>query len=550
MKRALRGIVAGITAIGCATAIPAYAADQYGGTLKLVTTAGSGSFDPQINYTIRYWQIFQAMYDGLVTFAKTDGPKSLTIVPDLATAVPVPTDGGKTYVFHLRQGVTFSNGAPVTLEAVRHSFIRLFKINNPNAGTWYNVIVGGDACNKDPVHCTLPGLVLDKAANTITFHLTAPDSEFLDQLAVPFGAIVPADTPDHDMGTQPVPGTGTYMAKSYDPSNGIELVRNPSFKQWSALAQPKGYPDGIDYRFGLSAEAQVTAVENNQYDWMFENIPADRLSEIATRYTKQVHVHPLNQIYYVPMNVNIAPFNNKDARLAVEYAIDRGATVKLFGGTALAVPTCQILPPGMPGYKTYCPFTKNPPTQWSAPDMAKAMDYMKKSGMTGQHVTLITEVQSPFREIGVYLQGVLNQLGFKAEVKPISSNIEFNYIQNTNNNVQISVTDWAQDYPAPSDFLNVLFSCASFHKGSDNSVNISGFCDPKIDAEMAKAGTTALTDPKAADALWAQVDHQITDQAVVASLFSIKKLDFTSARLKNFTFSGEYEFLPQLAVLQ
>lgn len=548
MKRVLLASAAALLSVAAAQAAP-QAAD-YGGTLKLVTTAGSGSFDPQINYTIRYWQIFQAMYDGLVTFAKAGGPEALTIVPDLATNVPKPTDGGKTYVFHLRKGIKFSNGQTVTVDAVVHSFRRLFKINNPNAGTWYNVIVGGDQCNAHPDQCALPGVVGDAKAGTVTFHLTKPDAEFLDQIAVPFGTIVPANTPDHDMGTQPVPGTGAYMTQSYDPANGIVMVRNPYFHQWSAEAQPKGFPDKITYRFGLSAESQVTAVENGQYDWMFENIPADRLSEIATRYPKQVHVNPLNQIYYVPMNVNIAPFNNKDARLAVEYAINRGAAVKLFGGSALAVPDCQNLPPGMPGYQPYCPYTENPGAKWTAPNMALAEQYMKKSGMAGQHVTVITETQFPFREVGVYVQGVLNQLGFVADVKPVSSNIEFNYIQNTNNKVQISVTDWAQDYPAPSDFLNVLFSCASFHKASDNSVNISGFCDPAIDAEMTKAETISLEDQKAADKIWAHVDHQLTDAAVIADLFSVRRVDFTSARLKNFTYSGQYEFLPQLAVVK
>jgi peptide/nickel transport system substrate-binding protein len=534
----------------CGTARAAAAGDRYGGTLRLITTAGSGSFDPQLNYTERYWEIFQAMYDGLVTFAKTGGKESLTIVPDLATEVPKPTDGGLTYVFHLRQGIKFSNGQPLTVQAVAHSFRRLFKVNNPNAGTWYDVIVGGRTCEAHPDRCTLPGVVADAATNTVTFHLRHPDSEFLDQLAVPFGGILPADTPDHDMGTQPIPGTGAYMVKSYDPSGGIVMVRNPYFHQWSKLAQPKGYPDEIDYKFGLSPEAQVTAVENDQYDWMFEDVPADRLNEIATRYTKQVHIHPVNWFYYAPMNVNIPPFNNKDARLAVEYAVNRESMVKLFGGNALAKPDCQILPPEMPGYQAYCPYTRDPGAKWSAPDWKLAHEYMKKSGMIGQHVTVITEVQAPFRQIGVYLQDVLNRLGFVANVKPISSNIEFNYIQNTNNKVQISITDWDQDYPAASDFLDVLFSCHSFRKGSDNSINISGFCDPAIDDEMAKAETLSLLHPKAANAIWAHVDHQITRRAVVVSLFSVAKLDFTSATLKNFTFSGEYMFLPQLAVVK
>ncbi len=46
---------------------------------------------------------------------------------------------------------------------------------------------------------------------------------------------------------------------------------------------------------------------------------------------------------------------------------------------------------------------------------------------------------------------------------------------------------WYQDYPAASDFLYVLFGCESFHPGSDSSINIAGFCDKKINAQMHKA---------------------------------------------------------------
>lgn len=545
-----RWLLAAFAAFACGTARAAPPASDYGGTLRMVTIAASGSFDPQVNYTLRYAEIFQAMYDGLVSFAKIGGTDSYKIVPDLATNVPKPTDHGTTYMFHLRQGVKFSNGETMTIQAVLHSFRRLFKVNSPNAGSWYDVIIGGRRCLKHPRTCTLPGVVGDEAARTITFHLRHPDAEFLDQLSLAFAAILPADTPDRDMGTTPIPGTGAYMVKSYDPANGIVMVRNPYFHQWSRLAQPKGFPDRIVYRFGLSAESQVTAVENGQYDWMYEDVPADRLNEIAKRYTKQVHLDPVNWLIYEPMNVNIPPFNNKYARLAVEYAVNRESAAKLWGGNALATPTCQILPPQMPGHVAYCPFTKTPGAKWSAPDWKLARKYMRKSGTIGQKVTVITELQSPYREEGVYLQDVLNRLGYKASVKPLSPNIAFTYIQNTNNNVQISVTDWAQDYPAPSDFLNVLFSCGNFHKGSDSSVNMSGFCDPAIDAEMAKAEELSLLHPKVANALWAHVDHQLTRRALGVNLLTLTKLDFVSARLRNFQFSGEYFFLPQLAMVK
>ena len=546
MRRWLRGSALALTAAaGLAFGGTAQAADNHmGGTLRLTGAAAAGTIDPQINYTSQFWSILFITNDGLLAFKHVNGAASNDVVADLATEVPKPEDGGKTYVFHIRKGVKFSNGQEVTPDDVVATFQRIFKVSNPNAGSWYNVIVGADACLKTPATCTLAGgVVADDKANTVTFHLTQPDSEFFYKLATPFADIVPANTPAKDLGTTAAPATGPYMITSYDPQKEMILKRNPYYKQWSKLAQPAGYVDEIDYTFGPKPEDEVTAIENGQQDWMFDSPPSDRLPEMASKYPSQIHINPLFAIFYAPMNVNIAPFNNKDARLAVNYAINRRSAVNIYGGPRLAVPNCQILPPGFPGYKAYCPYTKNPGSKWTAPDMAKAKALMQKSGQIGQKVTVITDDQNVDPALGTYLVSVLNELGFKATLKVISANIQFTYIQNTKNNVQISISQWYQDYPAASDFINVLLSCGAFHPGSDASINISGFCDKGIDAQINKNLITAVTDQKAANAEWAKLDQELTDQAPWATLFTPKQLDFVSKRLGNFTYSEQFHMI-------
>jgi peptide/nickel transport system substrate-binding protein len=515
-----------------------------GGTLKAVVASAGGSIDPQVNYTLEYAQVFAVTNDGLVTFRKVGGPHSNDVVADLATAVPVPTDGGKTYVFTLRRGIKFSNGADVTPDDVVASYERLFKVNNANASSWYGDVVGADACIAKPAGCALPhGVVADDAAGTVTFHLTHANAEFLYQLAVPFGVVLPASTPAHDRGTVPSPSTGPYMIASYDPQKALILKRNPYFKVWSDDAQPAGNVDEIDYAFGITDENAVTAIENGQYDWEFDPLPSDRLAEVSTRFGALVHIDPVFADYYAPMNVNIAPFNNKDARLAVNYAIDRKAMVQIYGGRALASPSCQVLPPGFPGYQPYCPYTLNPGAKWSAPDLAKAAKLMAASGQIGQHVTVISDDLSPDPALATYLASVLNKLGFVASTHVLSGNIQFPYIQNTNNHVQISITQWYQDYPAPSDFLKVLFTCGAFHPGSDSSVNIAGYCNKDYDAAVDKAMVTATTDPAAALTQWAAIDKMATDTAAWATLFAPKYPDFVSHRLGGFAFSDQYHML-------
>jgi peptide/nickel transport system substrate-binding protein len=550
------GAVAGALLLG--SALPVLAQDRAalmeqhrGGTMRLVARAAEGTIDPHINYTLKNWQFYRSIYDGLVAFKKAPGAEGFKIVADLAEEVPAPADDGRRYTFKLRQGLKFSDGSDVDLDDVVASFQRIFKVSSPTSGSFFNVIVGADACLATPDTCTLEGgIVADRAAGTVTINLTRPDSEFLYKLGLPHAVILPSDSPMKDVGTAPLPGTGAYMIASYDPNTSMKLVRNLQFKEWSVDAQPDGYPDEIDYDFGLTEEAQVTAVANGQADWMFDPPPTDRLAELGSKYQKQVFVTPLTAMWYVPMNTRLAPFDNLKARLAVTYAIDRKALVNLFGGPVLASPVCQVLPPGFPGHQPYCPYTKNPGTKWTAPDLEKAKQLVQESGTAGQEVTIIVQDVTVDRNVGVYLQSVLNDLGYKASVKAISANIQFTYIQNTNNKVQISVSQWYQDYPAASDFLTVLFGCDSFREGSDSSINISGFCDKDIDKRMQEAMLLAVTDEAAANKLWAGIDKSVTDTAAAAIMFTPKHLDFVSSRLGNFQFSSQFYWMIEQSWVQ
>lgn len=535
-------VLLSITAIAPAAA--EYKAEHRGGTLRVVSRAPQGTIDPHINYTLQYWQLYQSVYDGLVNFKKAAGAEGFTKVPDLAEELPAPTNDGKTYVFKIRKGIKFSNGQEMGVKDVVASLQRIFKVSSPTAGGFYSVFVGADKCLAEPKTCTLEGGVVgDEVAGTVTINLTRADAEIFDKLALPHAAIVPADSPAEDVGTKPLPGTGAYMFSSYDPNKELVLERNPHFKVWSEDAQPDGYPDKVQYDFGLTEEAQVTAVANGEADWMFDEPPSDRLAEMGTKYKDQVHVTPLTAWWYAPLNTRIPPFDNIKARQALNYAIDRNQLVKIFGGPVLAQPVCQVLPPGFPGHVDYCPWTKDPGEKWSAPDMEKAKQLVEESGTKGQKVTVIPEDKTVSKAVGVYLQSVLNELGYQAEVKPVSGNIQFTFIQNTNNKVQISVSQWYQDYPAASDFLYILFGCESFTEGSDSSINISGFCDQEINDKMKAALALAVTDPEAADKMWAEIDKAVTDKAPMAALFTPKHVDFLSKRVGNFQFNSQFYWM-------
>ncbi len=320
-----------------------------GGTMVLAWNGIGSSIDPAVDYD-QNWTLLNLIYDGLLTWKKVGGSDGNTLVPDLAQAIPQATDGGKTYVFHLRPGIMYSDGTAVKASDFLRAIEREFTVPGP-VGSFYQGIVGGDACAKTPKTCDLSkGIVADDAAGTVTFHLVSPDPDFLQKLALPFGYAVPSNTPDKEVGpSNPLPATGPYMIDHYTPNQEILLVRNPKFHEWSKDAQPQGYPDKIDIRLSLTSEAEVTMVEKGQADWMYDQPPSDRLNEIATQYTNQVHLNPVPQVYHMAMNTRVAPFDNVKVRQALNYATDRAAIIKAWGGPQVATPTCQILPPDFTG---------------------------------------------------------------------------------------------------------------------------------------------------------------------------------------------------------
>ncbi|MDX6507371.1 MAG: peptide/nickel transport system substrate-binding protein [Gaiellaceae bacterium] len=541
-------LVVALVAAGCGSSkkstTPKSGGGAKGGTLITVANAApSGSPDPQVNYTLQEWQLLIFTHDGLVAFRRTGGKAGTKLVPDLAESIPKPTNGGKTWAFTLRKGIKFSNGKPLTGNDVKATFERLFKIgDSPNAGTWYNVIQGADACIKTPKTCDLSQGITVKG-NIVTFKLTTADPEWLDKLAVPFAFILPASTAAKNLSIPP-PGTGPYMWAQYAPNKQIKLVRNPDFKVWSADAQPAGNPDTIVQKFGLTVEAEVTQVENGQADWMFDQPPSDRLGEFSNKYASQVHVNPLTSTWYFAFNVNEKPFDNLKARQAVNYATDRAALVKIAGGPKLAVPTCQVLPPNFPGYVPYCPYTKNPSSgKWSAPDLVKAKALVAASGTKGASVKVNTDTTDTDKALGLYFVGLLNKLGYKASLQALSADIQYPYIQNSKNHVQFAFSDWFQDYPAASDFLNILLGCGSIHPNSNSSPNIAEFCDKGIQAQMDHAGQVGITDPTSANKIWAQIDHKVTDQAPWVAMYNPKYIDFLSKRVKGYLFSPQWYFL-------
>jgi peptide/nickel transport system substrate-binding protein len=516
-----------------------------GGTFTILANSNFGVADPAQNYTLEEWQLLIDTHDGLTTFQKVGGVAGTKIVADLATSIPTPTNGGKTYVFNIRRGIKFSNGQVMKPSDFVTTFERQFTVPGPT--TFYSGIVGASKCSTKG--CKLSqGVVADDKNYTLTINLTAPDPELMDQLALPFAFVVPASTPLKLTGNNVPPGTGPYMWKSYNPNTEAVLVRNPYFKVWDKAAQPNGYPNEIVEKYGLQVSDEVTAVENGTANEVFDQdgIPSDQLTTLnSPQYAGQVHVNTLTADYYMALNTRRPPFNNLQARQAINYAANRTADVKIYGGPSLAVPACQILPPNYPSYTPYCPFTTGSQTVWSGPNLAKAKALVKASGTAGDTVVVNGTTDTVGKALAEQMVADLNSIGYKASTQLLTSGAQYTFVQNSANSSKWNVgySQWFQDYPAQSDFLNVLLGCGTIHPNSDASPNIAAFCNKGINSQILQAESDESTNPAQATSLWTTIDHEDTLQAAWVDLFNPKQIDFLSKNVHG------YEWNPQWYIL-
>jgi peptide/nickel transport system substrate-binding protein len=507
--------------------------------------------DPQVpdpSFAVsRMWTILPLVYDTLVGYKRAGGVDGSTLVPDLAVSIPTPTNGGVRYTFKLRPGIVYSDGSPVRARDVRHSLERAFRLAPDYASSVFSGIVGAEPCAKKPASCDLSKGVVVSGEKTLSVQLTAPDPDFLHKVAVWPAVVLPYDTPDSDVGTHPLPGTGPYVIRELVPGDHLTLVRNPRFREWSRAAQPDGFPDGFEWKLLADANTATNAVEAGDIDFfgMFgEQPPGERLDEVFTRFTRQAHSYAYLGQWAMYLNTRVPPFDDVRVRRALAYAVDRKEIQRRYPGRSVI--TCQAIPPNFPGYQPYCPYTVSPDAggTWTAPDMAKARALVAASGTGGMRLT-VWSVQR-FAPVSEHFVNVLNDLGYRATMKVVNGDDFFafyGFVANSKNRAQAGGFWMTSAEPSPSEFFRSFATCQSFHPNDENNGNVSEFCDRQIDRGFARAVTLRVTDPAAARRAWGDVDRRITDLAPLIPVVVPEGIEFVSKRLSNYQHNPAYGIL-------
>jgi peptide/nickel transport system substrate-binding protein len=488
-------------------------AQRRGGTVTLLH-ARPITIDPAFQADVLPLASDALTRDGLVTYEHAEGAAGTRLVPDLAVNVPVATDGGTTYTFRLRPEIRYSDGRLVRSADYRRAIERTFRLDALTKDA-FKRLVGASACT--PSRCDLSrGIITDESARTVVFRLRDPQPDFLANLTAAAASPVPPGTPWHRTDPTPIPGTGPYEIREASAQR-IVWERNSHFHEWSHAAQPDGNPDRIVMRFGLSPVQEVHEIEVGRADALIDNIPASLLPGIRTRRPSQLHGYVIPTTDFFQFNMTRAPFDNVRVRRALNFAIDRQEVMRLYGGSALATAACQVLPPGIPGYRRYCPYPH---------DLARARRLVDSSGTPGQRITVWGWTDDPTISVGVvhYIAGVLRRLGYRVEVHLMSHRSPTHPTPSTYDSIQLLPAAWGD---TPYGFFATWFAC-----GGPN--DHGWFCDRRIDRLNGQARSLLATRPRDAARLWARIDRELVDRAVWLPMINERGIDFTSTRVANY----------------
>ncbi len=524
-----------------------------GGVLTIVTGTDlwfprdAIAFDPAIQNSEWHSMLAPMITDGLVGFRRAGGARGNRIVPDLATALPDPTDGGLTYTFHLHKGVRYSTGRPVLAGDIRRGIERTVAHSDTHSSAYYSAtIMGASACQdaaenangatSPPPDCDLrKGITANDRTGTVTFHLTKPTSDFLYRLALPAAAAVPQDTPrDLKPGTV-LPATGPYRIRSYsrgfDAPGGhprLELVRNPFFRVWSTAAQPDGYPNRVVLESGYTNNEAVARVTDGHSDLVLFGASLTDLDRLRTRHGSRLLTTSKAVTNMLFLNTANPPFDDRDARRAVAFGLDRAALTGRGDFLSGAV-TCQFLPPGFPGYRKYCPFTLGGDVdgEWTEPDIKTAKALVRKSGTLGAEVVVNAHNDPALRAAGKQIVALLDRLGYRATLR-----LRQDYsAESPQDDWNAGLAFWAADYPAASNILPPLGSCDP--DLGDWGYNPGRYCSAEIEKRVSAANAKQATDPGGVNDAWAAIDRRLVDAAATIPYGNSVNHYFVGGRVGN-----------------
>jgi peptide/nickel transport system substrate-binding protein len=501
------------------------ASTKPGGTVKYELSDAPDSFDPGNTYYAFMWDFSRLYARPLVTFETKPGADGLKLVPDLATSLGTPSNGGKTWTYTLRQGVKYQDGTEVTSADVKYAVERsnYAPAVISNGPTYFNANLVDNPTPyagpyKDPTGNLASIQTPDKY--TIVFNLKAPFADFDYLVSNPQTAPVPQAKDTGADYVKAIQSTGPYMFKSYVDGKSAVLIKNPN---WSATTDPlrTQLPNEIDITMGVEQATvdQDLLAGSITSDMTGAGVLAATQPAVLTDPAKKANADDAlsGALVYMAVNTTVKPFDNLDCRKAVEYAVDKLSVQNVLGGPVRGQIATTLLPPNVTGYTK---FDMYPSTNESG-DIAKAKDELTKCGQPNGFTTSLSARSDRPNEINAAtsIQASLKKVGINVTIQQYPSGKYFSDFAGapafgTSHDLGLMMSAWAADWPTGYGFLDQIIDGATI-KASGNT-NLSSLNDPNVNSMLNAA--IQNTDTNARNKAWGDIDKATMADAAIVPL--------------------------------
>ena len=485
--------------LGCAKRETRAEAGRRTGTLHLALNSEPGELDPQRQINMDQMSVSLALFEGLTALDER------TSRPGPAAAERWETSpDGLTWTFHLRPGLRWSDGTPLTAEDFVWSLRRAL---SPELASEYAYVLypirGAEYLNagrtSDPAALGIRAM----DASTLEIALARPTPLLPAILTLPVAFPVPrqslaraATSGDERRWTRPefLVGNGPFVLTEWSPNRQLATARNPYFHEPAKLAALVFHPYD-------QASAQESAFRTGQLH-LTADLPATRRAHYRAQQPQVLRTEPVLEANFLRFNTTQPPFADARVRRAFALAIDRRALVDTvtLGGQA---PGFTLCPSGLPGYT---------PPGGIGHDPAAARRLLAEAGFPDGRgfpaVEAITFASDQNQKVLEALQQMWSrELGVTVTLAPKEKNV---WISDERRLAyQLSLTRWIADYADPVAFLELFLTA-----GGNNA---TGWSDAEYDQLVHTAAAEA--DPARRNAFFREAEVRLLDALPVAPLY-------------------------------
>jgi peptide/nickel transport system substrate-binding protein len=445
--------------------VSAAEAQKRGGILQSMVTEDPPGFSIHESATVSTVWPMSPCYNNLVYFDAAKAQETVdTVVPELAEKWSWQ-DNHRNLVFFLRKNVKWHDGQPFTSRDVKYTFDVVreaadapAKLRLSPRKDWYANIEAIEAA--DP--------------HTVVFRMKRPQPSLLLMLASGYSPVYPAHVPLADLRQRCV-GTGPFKFKEYVRGQTIELVRNPDY-----FVPNRPYLEGIKYTIITERGTRLAALQTGRLDAFAPLDMTKVTAETVKKAVPQLIVQETGQngSDNIVLNHKKAPFDNATVRRAVNFALNRAASIQSVrhGG---AVPGAAMMPPpfgswGLPDkeLRTLAGYREPARDRAEAKKLLAQAGYGPAGNKPLLRLEMVTRTLPVYVDLASYVVDQLRQVGIEVTVKQLDTAQWFPVLARKDFVIAANLTAPGADDPDVMFYEN--FKCGTAR-------NYSDYCDEQVD---------------------------------------------------------------------